>query len=79
MPGQMSDGDRQFLVGMTPDMSKTKEGRQLIIDSYVALFKRDQDIARFMRNYEQKYGRLDNGFFDQLAQWSNANTLFRGK
>jgi hypothetical protein len=76
MPGAMSDQDRNFLVSMTPNQAQTAQGRKQIIDAYVLLQQRNQKIAQFARNYEKKYGRLDNDFFDQMQQWANANPLF---
>lgn len=79
MPGAMSDADRNFLVGMTPNMAQSAEGRKMVIDSYVAVQHRNTQVADFARKYEKKYGKLDNGFFDQLQQWSNANPLFKAQ
>lgn len=79
MPGAMSDQDRAFLASMTPNLAQSADGRKQIIQSYIAVQKRNQQVAQFARKYEQKYGRLDNGFFDQLSAWSNANPLFRTK
>lgn len=79
MPGAMSDADRAFLASMTPNLSQSADGRKQIIQSYIAVQQRNQQVAQFARKYEQKYGRLDNGFFDQLSAWSSANPLFRAK
>jgi hypothetical protein len=79
MPGAMSDADRNFLVGMTPNMAQSAQGRKMVIDSYVAVQHRNTQVADFARKYEKKYGKLDNGFFDQLQQWSNANPLFKAQ
>jgi hypothetical protein len=79
MPGALSDKDREFLVGMTPNAGQTAQGRKMLIESYIALQRRNQQVATFARNYEQKYGRLDNGFFEQMQAWSSANQMFGGK
>jgi hypothetical protein len=79
MPGALSDKDREFLTGMVPNANQTSQGRKMLIDSYIALQKRNQQVAQFATNYEKKYGRLDSGFFDQLQSWSGANPLFGGK
>lgn len=79
MPGAMSDQDRQFLASMTPNMSQSAQGRKQVIDAYVATQRRNQQVATFARNYEKKYGQIDNGFFDQMQAWSNSNPLFGGK
>lgn len=77
MPGSLSDSDREFLRSMTPQLAQTAAGRQKIIDSHIALANRDAQIAQFARNYEGKYGKVDNGFFTQLSEWSKANPLFK--
>jgi len=79
MPGALSDGDRKFLSGMTPNEAQSAQGRTKIIDTYIALQKRNQQVAEFARKYENKYGRLDNGFFSQLQGWANSNPLFGSK
>lgn len=79
MPGAMSDKDREFLVGMIPNAGQTLEGRKMLIQAQVALAQREQQVATFMRNYEKKYGKLDNGFFEQMQAWSEANPLFKGQ
>jgi hypothetical protein len=79
MPGALSDKDREFLTGMVPNANQTAQGRKTMIDSYIALQKRNQQVAQFATNYEKKYGRLDSGFFDQLSAWSGVNPLFGGK
>ncbi|MFM2049684.1 MAG: hypothetical protein RL682_175, partial [Pseudomonadota bacterium] len=77
MPGALSDGDRKFLVKMPPGIEQSAEGRKMIIEAHVAVLKRQQQVAEFARAYEKKNNRLDNGFFDQLQQWSNDNPLFK--
>ena len=79
MPGAMSDADRNFLASMTPSSMQSAAGRKMVIDSYIAIQQRNQQVADFARKYEAKYGKLDNGFFDQLSAWSAANPLFKGK
>lgn len=79
MPGAMSDSDRTFLASMTPNIAQSADGRKMVIDAYVAVQQRNQQVSQFARNYEKKYGKLDNGFFDQMQAWSNSNQLFKGK
>lgn len=78
MPGAMSDSDRNFLSSMTPDISQTAQGRKQIIGAAVAVQQRNQQVAGFARKYEAKYGKLDNGFYDQLSKWSDVNPMFGG-
>lgn len=76
MPGALSDGDRQFLASMVPGLATSAQGRGTMIRASMAVEQRKQEVAQAARNYEAKYGRIDNGFFDQLAAWSRANPLF---
>lgn len=76
MPGAMSDADRNFLTGMVPGIEKTPEGRALIIDTAKKMAKRDMDVARMAREYRQKHGTINEGFYDELARYSEANPLF---
>lgn len=79
MPGAMSDADRNFLAGMVPGIEKTPEGRRLIVETGKKLAQRDIDVARLARQYRQKKGTVDEGFYDELARFSEANPLFAGQ
>lgn len=76
MPGALSDKDLSFLQSMTPDLAKTTEGNKLIIGTARKLAQRDQEIAKIARDYRKKHGQLDEGFYDQLATYSEQNQLF---
>jgi hypothetical protein len=78
MPGALSDKDREFLVSMTPGLANTAEGNKLIIESARKLAKRELDVARLARDYRQRKGQMDEGFYQELAQFSAANPLFGG-
>ena len=77
MPGALSDKDREFLVSMTPGLSKTPEGNKLIIETGRKIAKRDQDVARMARDYRKKKGHLDEGFYDVLQNYADAHPLFK--
>lgn len=77
MPGALSDADREFLRSMTPQMASTADGRKQIIQSRVALWKREMQVAEMARKYTQKYGQLNEDFFSQLQTWSNGNPVFK--
>lgn len=79
MPGAMSDADRNYLVSMIPNASQSAEGRKQLLAAKIAVEQRKVQTATFARNYEKKYGRLDNGFFEQMSAWSTQNPLFKGK
>jgi hypothetical protein len=76
MPGAMSDPDREFLKGMTPQMAQTADGRKKIIESRVKVMERENQVAGMARQYKKKYGKLDEDFFAQLSEWSSRNPLF---
>lgn len=78
MPGALSDSDRNFLSSMTPGLAKTPGAREMIMETSRKLAKRDQEVAKLAREYYKKNGNtLDNGFFDELQNFSNANPLFK--
>jgi hypothetical protein len=79
MPGAMSDADRNFLAGMVPGIEKTPDGRKLILETAKKLAKRDIEVARMAREYRQKNGTINEGFYDRLAQHSESNPLFSGQ
>lgn len=76
MPGALSDSDRNFLRAMVPGIEKTPEGRRLVSESMVKLAKRDQEVAKLARDYRKRNGQLDEGFYDELAKYSEQNPLF---
>jgi hypothetical protein len=79
MPGAMSDADRNYLVSMIPNAGQSLQGRKQLIDAQIQISERSKQVAAFARNYEKKYGRLDNGFFEQMQAWSDSNPLFKAK
>ena len=76
MPGALSDKDREFLVSMVPGLSTSPEGRKQITNTMRKLAQRDQEVARMAREYRQKNGSLNEGFYQKLQDYSNANPLF---
>lgn len=79
MPGAMSDADREFLKSMTPGLSTTPEGRKMMTETTIKIAKRDQEVAKLARDYRKKNGTLDEGFYEALSAYSNANPLFTAK
>jgi len=77
MPGAMSDADREFLKGMTPNLALTAEGRKQIIESKVKIMERENKVASMAREYRKRFGNLDEDFFSQLSTWSERNRLFK--
>jgi hypothetical protein len=76
MPGQLSDKDREFLMSMTPGLAKTPEGNRLIIKTAIKMSEREQEVAKLARAYRLKRGTIDEGFYEELAAFSEANPLF---
>lgn len=76
MPGAMSDKDREFLQATVPGLAKTPQGNKLLIESYRRLAQRDQQVAKAAREYRKQHGSLDEGFYEQLHAFSEANPLF---
>jgi hypothetical protein len=78
MPGAMSDSDRNFLANMTPNLSKSPEGRKLIIETNRKMVQRQIELAKMATAYEQKNGQIDVGFQKEMQDYSSANPLFNG-
>lgn len=76
MPGALSDQDRRFLEQMVPSLANTPGGNGLILETARRLAKREADIAKMAREYRGKKGQMDEGFFNSLAAYSEANPLF---
>lgn len=76
MPGAMSDQDRSFLANMQPGLSKSPEGRKMIIQTMRKLAERERDIAKMANEYERKNGRLDANFERELYEFAEKNPLF---
>lgn len=79
MPGSMSDGDRKFLTSMTPDLSRSPEGRAQIMSTSRQIAQRQIQVADLAAQYEQQHGQLDVGFDRQLAEFANSHPLFSGQ
>lgn len=76
MPGALSDKDREFLVSMVPSLATSPQGNAQLIETAQKIAKRDQEVARLAREYRQRRGTLDPGFYDELQRFSDANPLF---
>jgi hypothetical protein len=76
MPGALSDKDRDFLISMVPGLENDPEAIPLMIEYRVKLAQREQQVAKMAREYRQRTGRFDDGFYGELAEWSNRNPLF---
>ena len=79
MPGALSNSDREFLLRMLPGLGTTPEGRKLIFETYRKVNQRTIEIAKLARDYRKKNGRMDEGFLDELQDYSDKNPLFKGQ
>lgn len=76
MPGALSDKDREFLAKSVPNLDKDPDANRKLIDYNKKLAQREKDVAKLARAYRKKKGSLDEGFYDELAVFSEKNPLF---
>lgn len=76
MPGALSDKDREFLVSMVPGLGNTEQGNRVIVQTAIKLAERERQVAKLARDYKQRNGRFDDGFYQVLAEFSAQNPLF---
>lgn len=77
MPGALSDKDREFLLQSIPGLENDPQAIGKMIEYRVKLAQREQAVAKKARDYRKRHGKFDEGFFDELADWSNKNPLFK--
>jgi len=73
--GPMTDKDFENFLLQVPDLSKSAEGRSQITRTMRAALNRDIAIAKKAREYERRNGKLDAGFFDDVAQFIAENPV----
>lgn len=79
LPGPMSDADRNFLVDMAPNLTKSPEGNRLIIELGMASKRWEIARAQLFRDYAAKNGgRLDAGAYAAQAELDNATAAQMG-
>ncbi|TCR65437.1 hypothetical protein [Bosea sp. BK604] len=76
MPGALAGRDRDFLMSSTPGLERDPEGNRLLIDYMRRINQRSVEVERMRRDYVRTNKRLDEGFFDKLAEFSEKNPLF---
>lgn len=76
MPGALSDKDREFLQQSVPGLERTPGGNRIIIDFMRRMAERSIQVDKLRRDYVRQHKRLDEGFYDILAEWSEANPVF---
>lgn len=73
----ISNGDRDFIQQIAANRTYTPEGNLAILGVQRALAERELEVARMARDYERRNnGRIDSGFFAEIAQWAEANPMF---
>lgn len=76
MPGALSDKDREFLQSIPPGLGKTPEGNKQIIDYLKRVNQRSVDVDRLRQEYVKRTGKVDEGFYQVLSQYSEQNPIF---
>lgn len=76
MPGSLSNADRDYLSSMVANLDKTPGANKLLVEGSVKLAQRDREVADLARQYKKKHGQFDEGFYDELAKFSDAHPLF---
>lgn len=72
-----SNADRDFVTGQVPALGNTPEGNKALIEINKKMAERKEQVAKMARDYATRNGgRIDYAFYDQLAQWAEANPLF---
>jgi hypothetical protein len=72
-----SNADRDFVIQQTANLGNTPEGNRALIETNIKIAERKEQTAKMARDYaSQNDGRIDYAFYDQLAQWAEANPLF---
>lgn len=79
MPGALSDKDREFLIQAIPGLENDPGAIGTMIEYRIKLEQRSQEVAKKAREYRRKHGKFDEGFYDELAEWSAKNPLFPEK
>jgi hypothetical protein len=74
-----SNADRDFLQKTVPTLGTTPEGNRALIGVMRKVYGRQQEVAQLARNYaKNNKGRIDAGFDQALAEWTNQHPLFPG-
>lgn len=76
MPGALSDRDLTFLQQSIPGLENDPAAIPVMVEYRVKLAQREQQVAKMARAYKKRTGSFDEGFFDELAAWSDKNPLF---
>jgi hypothetical protein len=61
---------------MVPNLAKTSEGNKQLIDTAKKIAQREKEVAALAREYKNKHGKFDEGFYEALGRYSERNPLF---
>ena len=70
-----SNADRDFVEGMVPKLTNTKEGNRQIIDIQEKIQQRRIDLSILVEDYASANGNI-TGLKKYLREWSKENPLF---
>lgn len=76
MPGSLSDSDREFLKSMSTSIDNSPEANAKIIDFYKKMNERTVELERQRRAYVAQHGRIDEGFRNQISDYSVKSPVF---
>lgn len=76
MPGAMSDADREFLQKASGSITTSPKAREIMLETQQAIAKRNADVAKLARDYRKANKQIDEGFYDDLKEFSDKNPLF---
>ena len=67
MPGSTTDRDVTFLLQSVPSLMATREGAQVVKDSFQAMATRNIELDKMRRDYLKTHKELDGAFEDMVA------------
>lgn len=76
LPGSASDRDVRFLQSMAAGLDKSPEANRRMLDAQRRLNQRKIEVANAANDYVAQHGKLDNGFYQQVRAYADANPLF---
>jgi hypothetical protein len=76
MPGNFSDQDRAFLVSMVAGIENDPRAIPMMIDTKIAIEKRNQELGKMAREYRVKHKTIDEGFYQEVQDYVNTHHMF---
>lgn len=81
-PGQISEGEREFVLSISPKLGNTTEGLKLLLGISKKLNSRSIRISKLMDQWERRWGSIASknnkgqSFDTFLIEWTSSNKLF---